>query len=183
MPDPTFVAPSEVNAGDTVKFLVAAPDTPANQSWTGTASLYGPHTLAATVTPSGADFLVTFPSTGTAQLAAGDYRWALVASKSGERFTVATGALRINANPATIAGADGLEDCQVKLALIRTAIEGRLTTDHESYSIGARSIAKIPIRELVRLEVIYASRVRSLQNRGQSRPSLAAQFVVPGAGS
>src|SRR5690349_6196809 len=134
---PTYDVPDAISAGDTLAFLVPGGDTPAGE-WTGAAKIFGPATsTAATVTQynSGSDFLVTFPATVTDDLAAGDYRWAVTATKTGERYTIAEGRIRIQVDPGTVATTGGLEHCQRMLALIETALEGRLTSDHESYAI------------------------------------------------
>lgn len=183
-PTPTYVVPDAIRAGDTLAFLVSSGDTPADGGWTGSAKIFGPATSgAATVTASGSDFLVTFPKATTTALPAGDYQWALTVTDGTSRYTVGEGRIRLEVNPETVATTDGLVHCQRTLTLIETAIEGRLTSDHESYAIGGRSIAKIPIRELVRLRGIYLAKVQALQNAGKPRPSTVAQFVRPGLGN
>jgi len=182
-PTPTYEIPTSIAAGDTLAFYVAGGETPADDGWTGSATLYGPATGAATVTAYGADFLVTFPATVTAAAGAGDFRIAVMATKATARHTIRTGTVRLNVNPGTVTTTGGLEHCQRTLTLIETALEGRLTTDMESYSIGGRSITKIPVVELIKLQGIYRAKVRNLQNAGKPRPSMLVQFSPPGRGS
>lgn len=174
MPTPTYVAPSEAWTGDTIAFKVSAPDTPADSGWTGAAALFGTKKIPATVTADGADFLVTFAATDTEKLATGNFIWRLTASKAGEVVTVDEGSIRIRE--------ETLEHCQIMLALIRSALEGRITSDHESYSIGGRSISKIGFEALYRAEVKYSARVKRLMNRGKPQPSMQFRFVPPGSG-
>jgi len=183
-PTPTYTVPTAVSAGDTLAFLVAGGDTPAGGGWTGTAKLFGPATSgAATVTASGSDFLVTFAKATTAALAAGDYRWALTVTDGTSRYTIGEGRIRLEVDPGTVATTGGLEHCQRMLTLIETALEGRLTSDMESYSIAGRAISKIPARELLRFRAVYRAQVEALQNKGRPRPSLKVQFVRPGQGA
>lgn len=181
-PTPTYEAPSVIAAGDTLAFYVAGGATPADDGWTGTATLYGPATAAATVTAYGADFLVTFPASVTAAAGAGDYRFAVMATKATARHTIATGSVRLAVNPGTVATSGGLEHCQRTLTVINAAIEGRLTADMESYSVAGRSITKISIAELVKLQGVYTAKVRTLQNAGKPRPSFQVQFTPTGRG-
>lgn len=178
MPTPTHDVPSVIFAGDTLAFLASAVDTPAS-TWTGAATLTGPSTVRATVSASGDAFLVTFSAANTAKLPVGDYQYLVTAAKAGERYTIAQGRIRINANPATIKGDEALEHCQKMLAAIRCVLEGRATSDHESYTIGGRSISRVSFAELRRAEVAYAARVRALQNKGRARPNTAVAFTVP----
>lgn len=185
MPDPTYNVPTSIRAGDTLKFYVAAPDTPADQSWVGTAFAYGPTTKAGTVTAYGADFLVTFSATDTAAMGKGDFRLAVFATKSGERFTILERTIRLEVNAATVATSAGQEHPETMLIAIRAELVARIAgtgSGNEGYSIGGRSISKIPIRELQRLEHLYVARVRRLQNRGRPMDSVTVQFVPPGAG-
>lgn len=177
MPTPTYDVPSQISAGDTLAFLASSADTPP-ATWTGACTLTGPKTIRATVTTSGDAFLVTFSAAQTANLDRGDYSYIVTATKDGERFTIAQGRLRINANPATVNNDDTLEHCQKMLTAIRCVLEGRATSDHESYSIGGRSIGRISFAELRRAEVAYAARVRALQNNGKRFNAVIA-FTSP----
>lgn len=183
-PTPSTTIPDEINAGDTLAFIVKGGDTPAG-TYTGSAKLVGTAvSAAATVTQyqSGTDFLVTFPASVTAAIAAGDYKISVLATLGTERYTIREARIRLNVDPGTVATTGGLAHCQRTLTLIETAIEGRLTSDHESYAINGRSIAKIPVRELVRLRGIYLAKVQNLQNGGRPRGSVVAQFAPVGQG-
>jgi hypothetical protein len=50
---------------------------------------------------------------------------------------------------------------ETMLAAIKTVLEGRITSDVESYTIGGRQITKIPIPELIKIYNHYQSMVNS----------------------
>ena len=66
------------------------------------------------------------------------------------------------------------------LALINTALEGRLTKDFESYQIAGRSISKIPVRDLYALRSRYAAAVRQ-ERTGRIGRKVEVEFSTVGA--
>ena len=61
-------------------------------------------------------------------------------------------------------------------AAIKDAIEGRITTDTQSFAINGRAVSQIPIEELLRLKGLYAAAVRR-ERTGKIGPSVSVRFV------
>jgi hypothetical protein len=87
-------------------------------------------------------------------LPAGQYQWALLLSKgtgaSLERYELARGVTTVELNPfAATAGNQQSQD-EKELAALNAAIQARLTGDVSEYTIGDRSLKKIPLPELIK---------------------------------
>lgn len=126
---------------------------------------------------STAEISPTFPTTGddagfwlaemaaseTAGLEAGRYRlygWAEGSGTyAGRKDPVSDTVVEVLADPRAAVAGDFTTHAERTLAVIEAAMEGRLTSDLESYQIAGRAINKIPIHELTRLRGQYAALV------------------------
>ena len=190
--------PSEVVAGDSVRWRIADhADYPNSESWSLKYELVGKNTLAISPTfqTSGDDkdhWLVDIPTTDTDDLDAGRYelwkRFEGSGTHAGQVSTIGSDG-KLNGPPFVIAvradprsAVDGVFQTHAErtLALINTALEGRLTTDLESYQVAGRSISKIPIRDLYMLRSRYAAAVHQ-ERTGQVGRQVKAVFSTVGA--
>lgn len=156
--------PTTVTAGDTWTWLKSFRDyvpTEGAGTWTLSYAIVGVDKLvwsASWLTTGTGDWTVTIPAASTTGLGAGTYRWTAIltggGTLAGQRVTPETGVLTVLANPATLKAGDTLSSAAKNLAIVEAKLEGRLTADLESYSIGGRSVSSIPIGEL------YALRAR-----------------------
>ncbi|MBT9168614.1 MAG: hypothetical protein DDT19_01961 [Syntrophomonadaceae bacterium] len=106
--------------------------------------------IVITATANGNFFRVNVPASVTATYPAGVYNWHAYVSRGVERFKVDEGTLEIKPNyAAQTTGFDARSDVKKILDAIEAALLGRATADQMSYSIGGRSISKIPITELI----------------------------------
>jgi hypothetical protein len=117
---------------------------------TATADTLGDDTFSITITPA-----------VTATYVAGFYNWdAYVSKGSGatlERYRIDFGTLEVRPNLASLpASYDDRTHVKRTLDAIEAVIEGRATSDQESYTIGNRSLSRIPIAELLKFRSQYA---------------------------
>jgi hypothetical protein len=88
----------------------------------------------------------------SAAIAAGVYAWQARVTKLTESYTVDTGETKVL--PDLFAGtasaaSDQRTHARTTLEAIEAVIEGRATTDQQEYTIGTRSLKRIPIAELL----------------------------------
>ena len=151
--------PQLIYAGDTVKWNEpATPEYSSATGWAATFSLRhatGNDALNITGTSDGAggwDFLIT--ATQTAALHVNGHWWQMVVTKDGERYTIGTGKIETQANiPASGNTFDGRTQFEIDLDAIRAEMRARIEGGSvQEYSIGNRSLKKMPMADLIALE-------------------------------
>lgn len=178
---PTTQMPASLPVGDYWTWRVPAlPDYPAS-TWALSFAFAGPDTVDVssgwTVTAEAAgSWLVAVTKAQSVKYKAGRYRWRAYVSSGSERYEVAAGWVILGENTAALTG-DQRTHAQTMLAAIENALVGRMSAQEESYSIGGRSIAKMPIAELRRLRGFYAAEVWREMNPGRAMPSIGAEFT------
>ena len=186
------IEPYEVYAGDTFRWDKDVKDyTPADgwaltysfRSVTGTGFNI---TGAANSGNSGWEITVA-PST-TASYTTGEYNWQAYVTKGSERYVVDNGVTVIHRNLNALAvGAvtDLRSHAKLMISKIQSVLEGRVDADIENYSIGGRSINKIPVNELVNILHTYEEKLdkeerkRRLANKHGSGRLIKARFNYP----
>lgn len=170
--------PVQLTAGDSWAWDRSFSAFPAADGWSLTYHLRGAASLDIAAAVAGAGFEVRVPATSTSALPAGSYRLAGYASNGAERIEVYNAVLTVLPNFAA-AGADaGLSHAERTLRIIEAAIEGRISSDMESYQVNGRAITKIATPELVRLRGHYASRVWRERNPGRLGATVEVSFGV-----
>lgn len=177
--------PTTLTAGNTWSWTRTFPDYAPSESggtWTLSYAIVGLDRLqwsAGWVTTSGGVWTVTVPATAT-NLRPGAYQWTAIltggSGYAGQRFTPASGVLTIAANPANLKAGDTVSFAERTLAVVEAALEGRLTADMESYSIGGRSVTAIPVAELYAMRQRLRTEVWRIQNPGKPLPGFAVRF-------
>ena len=145
-------------AGDTVKWSEPALPNYTSADWTRTVSLrHGTdadvlNIVGVAATGGGWDFTIT--ATQSATLGTGTVFVQDAVSKDGERFTVANGTVMVRANMAATTGAfDGRSQAQIDLDALRAEMRARITGGSVAeYTIGNRSLKKMPMTDLIALE-------------------------------
>lgn len=165
--------------GDTLEFLTTVTAYPPADGWTlkyrlvprssGTA-------IEITATTSGSDYLVQVGSATTATWTAGEYSWLSWVEKTGARYTVDTGLVTLQANPATTASWDARSHAQKVLEAIEAVMENRATLDQMEYTIGGRSLRRTPLADLIKLHRRY----QALVANEEAAQKLAAGLQVGG---
>jgi len=151
-----FVEPLRVHQGTTIKWKRALSDYPASASWVLTYNFRGPGTFDVTSVADGDNHSVVIASTVSAAYPAGDYTWQAFVANGAERHFVGKGLTTVKADFALApAGFDARSHVKKTLDMLEAAIEGSASTDVLSYSIGDRTISRIPKGELIQLHSHY----------------------------
>lgn len=167
--------PNPLTAGDTLALTASVSDYPASAGYTlkyrlapraaGTA-------IDITATAAGDDYAVAVAASTTLTWATGFYTCTKFVEKAGERYTVDRGQLEIRAASTTLAAAtDGRTHARIVLDAINAVIEARATKDQEEYTIGSRSLKRIPIAELIKFREYYQAKVNAEDNTAAGRSS------------
>lgn len=151
--------PALIFAGDTVKWNVpATADYSSTSGWTASFALRhatGNDALNITGVADGSGgWNFTITATQSAALHANGHWWQLVVTKAAERYTLGTGTLEVKANiPAAGNTYDGRSQAQTDLDAVRAEMRARVTGGGvQEYSIGTRSLKKMPMADLIALE-------------------------------
>lgn len=101
---------------------------------------------------------------------AGKYQWSLFRTKDTERVLVAAGYLVVYPDPASQGGVvDHRSHAEKMLEAIEAKLEGRISSDHESYTIDGRSLNRIPVEQLVQYRQRYRNEVAREMRRNSNK--------------
>ena len=176
----TRVVPLKITAGDTLKFAYTGSSYSSTDGYGLTLKLTGPSgspqkfSYNANTGNTATTFDFRVAPEATANLAAGIYSYALVADDGTDSFTVESGTVTVELRADLSANSDLRSHNQKVLEAIEALIEGRASNDVASYTIAGRSLAKIPLKELIDLRKYYKDLVR--EEQGQSRKKLYVRF-------
>lgn len=151
MSDLTAV-PASFSAGSTLALSLTLPNYP-GPTWTATLYLNGKAVLTKAGIATGEVHRFTLSAVETAALNPGTYKWLLRAAVSDQSTVVdvAAGTLVVTPNPATAAAGDGQTFEEKALALVESALLGRLPSGMETFQIAGRAVSQIPIAELLKV--------------------------------
>jgi hypothetical protein len=169
--------PKTLTAGDRWQWTRALSDYSASDGYTAVYDVVGAAGRPFQIATTGSGTTYTVDAVGDVTLPAGLYAWALrVVDSTSKRTTVDRGTFTVEADTVSVGGDEAL------LAAIDARIAGRALAsgaDIASYTIGNRSVAKIPLAELTQLRGIVAARVWRQRNPGQACPQIAGAFRAP----
>lgn len=161
MSAPTITSePAAIRAGDTLNWLISAPDYPASAGWSLEYTLInaaGKITFSSSA--DGDAHRITVAAATTAGWAVGQYAWQRRAKKSAEAYTLATGYIEIKADFYAQTQLDARTHAQKTLAALEAWIEGHDLSVAE-YEIAGRRMKYIPIADLLKLRSQYQREVR-----------------------
>ena len=186
MAEPKAYEPEKLTSGVTWKWKKTVSDYPASE-WTLTYYLRkdGATATSFSATADGDTHLVTVTAATTAGYAAGIYDIIGVVVKAAEKYVVYDGIFEVLTDPATAGAYDPRTHARRVLDLIEAAMEGRIPNGMESYSIGGRSINKIPLNQLREIyekykqDVIMEEQAERLVNGRRSGKSIGVRFSRP----
>ena len=145
-----------ITAGDSFSYSVSVGD------YTGYSSLLylrGPSQVDLTGSESNGNFEFSAVAATTAAWIAGDYHYVIVIASGANQYTLESGAVEIKLRADLSQVTDVRTTAHKILDAITAVLEKRATKDQQSYSIGGRSLARMPIDELMRFEGVYRARV------------------------
>lgn len=160
----------EITVGTLVKFPFTHPVYKPADGWTLKLYFRGATALDITATTQDAyTFLVTLTVAQSGTLTSGQYFFQAYVSKgsgaSEETHMVDSGAIRVLPNlSAAAAGFDGRSPARKTLDAIEAVLAKRATTDQQSYTIGQRTLTRIPLDQLLVFREKYA-RIVAQENR------------------
>lgn len=177
--------PEQLIAGDTWQWDKHVPEYSAADGWQLSYTLQGTEKTdlawgsKVAAHPNGVDFRVTVAAADTANLTPGTVKWQAYVTKGAERRTADFGTIVLLANFATAAAGSQRTHAEKTLAVLKAAIEGRLTSDIESYQVAGRAVSKIPAEQLVRLRGMYEAMVYRERHPGQLLTPVEVVFTQP----
>ena len=115
------------------------------------------YTVAGSVSSS--EWIFEIPAATTAGFTPGIYQWNLYATRTSdsERVRLDSGSWEVVPNIRTDTSTDVQSHARKVLSAIEAVIEGRASQDQMSYSIAGRSLARMPIEDLL----LFRDRYRS----------------------
>lgn len=147
--------PIEIVAGDTLQWKRNDLSDYPSSTWTLTYYLVGSTKYTITATADGTGYKIEVSSTTTATWTPGNYWLEGFVSKTGERYQIFYGTVKIRPNLEAQTTYDGRSHCKKVLDAIEAVIEGRASKDQMSITLTGRSISRIPISELLILRDRY----------------------------
>ena len=182
--------PDKLTAGVTWKWKKTLSDYPASE-WTLTYYLRkdGATATSFSATADGDAHLVTVAAATTAAYASGVYDFVGWVIKATEKYEVFNASIEVLPNPTNSSAYDPRSHARKVMELIEAAMEGRVPNGMESYSIGGRSINKIPLNQLRELyekykqDVMMEEQAERLANGRSSKRNIGVRFWNASASS
>ena len=186
MAEPKAYEPEKLTAGVTWKWKKTLSDYPASE-WTLTYYLRkdGATATSFSAAADGDSYLVTVAAATTAAYASGIYDFIGWVIKGTEKFEVFNSMIEVLPNPTNASAYDPRSHARKVMELIEAAMEGRVPNGMESYSIGGRSINKIPLNQLRELyekykqDVVMEEQAERLVNGRRSGKNIGVRFNRP----
>ena len=184
--EPQDYEPEKLTAGVTWKWNKTLSDYPASE-WSLIYYLRrdGATQTAINTTADGDTFQVNLIFALTSSTTPAVYDMIGIVTKGGDKFVVYDGIVEVLPNPASSSAYDPRSHARKVLDLIEAAMEGRIPNGMESYTIGGRSINKIPLKELRELYEKYKQdverevQIERLANGRRSGKNIGIRFVAP----
>ena len=171
--------PAELRAGVPITIELSRADVP--EGWTARLALAGPMALSIDVAADAEGATLTASAQLTASWSPGRYQYQLRAIEpdDGAVIELEAGKVSVLADVSLLAdGHDARSHAERVLDAIEATIEGRATSDQESYAIAGRSLSRTPLGELVRLRSQYRAEVAREKAAAKGRTSLGRQVLV-----
>lgn len=170
--------PARLTSGDTWEWTQSLADFPVTEGWAlsyAFASLSSASQAPldwdpAWVTDDGQRWTVAIPAEASAALAAGNYGWQAFVTKDGKRYTALEGKTYVEPDLAEATAGTTVDDAEEMLVAVRAEIKARIKgtgSSYQSYQIGTRALALIPLGELRQLMASLQARVDRLRNPGR----------------
>ena len=164
IPNPTEI-PSQLVAGDTLKFKITNSEFLASADWTYNFVLINATTRLGPFasTADGDSHQVTVEEGVTATWAAGEYRLqAYYEHTGGDRFTTDFGNFEVLHDVVGDTSATDLRShAKIALDAIEAVMESRATIDQMEFQIAGRSLKRMEVGDLIKFREYYRGEVRS----------------------
>ncbi len=186
MAEPQAYEPEKLTAGVTWKWKKTISDYPASE-WALTYYLRkdGASATSFSAAADGDSYLVTVAAATTAAYASGIYDFIGWVIKGTEKYEVFNSMIEVLPNPTNTSAYDPRSHARRVMELLEAAMEGRVPNGMESFSIGGRSINKIPLSQLRELwekykqDVVMEEQAERLVNGRRSGKNIGVRFNRP----
>jgi hypothetical protein len=152
--------PREIVIGETLEWRTRLVDFSPGDGWTLSYAFRGAGPgFDATATADNGEHLTAVASSVTATLSVGTYSWEAWVTNGTEDHMVGRDTVQVIRNLknlATNATLDNRSEAKKILDAIDAMALGKATLDQQSYQIGTRQLARIPIHDLLALRTHYA---------------------------
>lgn len=123
-------------------------------------------------------FAVTVAKATTAAYTAGDYTWAALVGDGTDQHEVDVGTFTLLPRYDAAANLDDRSHARIVLDAIEAVIENRATQDQQEYSIGGRSLKRMPIADLLSFRSHYRAEVYAEEQAERVRNGLSSGKLV-----
>lgn len=157
------VTPSQLRAGDSVRFTRDFGSEYPSATWAATLSISNGkkhYTITGTDNGDGQLHYFYLAGNGSAAWEPGHYRFVITVTDGADRYTIENGDIEIKGNLALGAYDDRSQTKKI-LDQLNERIDGSSLRDDQSYSIAGRSISRMSINELIDAQKVYSARYKS----------------------
>jgi len=167
--------PAGIFQGNTATWLQSSQDYPPSDAWVlsyvFTSALNSFSISGGDITDDGANtFTILLPAATTAGYLAAVYSWVALVSKGVDRHAIARGRWCVEPDPAAATAIEARTHAEIMVAALEALIQGRATSDQQSYTIQGTSVSRLSPAELEEWRDKYRSEV----NQAQASEALAA---------
>ncbi|WP_290872036.1 hypothetical protein [Aquabacterium sp.] len=171
------ILPPTIGAGLTFSTLATLTAYPASD-WVLSVSLRGPSAIDLTATADGIQHRLEASATATAEYLPGLYAYSARVTDGSAVVEVERGTITVLPDLAQSTGGDMRSHARIVLDNIRAVIEKRATQDQQRYTINNRELWRTPISDLLKLETLYASRVRAEETAARGNKNFGTQVLM-----
>lgn len=170
--------PTSITAGLSLKYELLIEQYPP-PDWELTAILRGPESINLTAVVSGTAHVFSETAATTGAWQPGLYVVSVRAASGEDVHEIEAGQVTIVADLVSLQdGHDPRGHAQRTLAAIEAVIEGRATTDQQSYTINGRTLVRTSIADLLMLRDRYKKEVADLNSGGRHKKLVRRQVKV-----
>ena len=157
--------PTEITAGDTIKWTKSLDDYPADEFVLKyqIVPLSGGAPITVTASADGTDHSVSISAATSAGYTSGDYRWFSYATDIAtglERYTIDHADLTIKPDPTATTAADLRSHARTTLDAIEALLEGEASIAQQEMTIEGKSLKRRTIAELLEMRSFYLAEVQ-----------------------
>jgi hypothetical protein len=181
MTDIAVKTPATVIAGDTWQWLRTFDNYPSTLYALTYYFQNGSNRFEIAASASGSDFLVTFSSESTKEIAAGEYNYFARLSSLALTKTIEQGTITVLPDPASANAQDYRTENRKILDAITAALKQKATRDQLATSVAGRTISRYSITELIELQKRYEAKCELEETPGKrsGRRDIKLRFTSP----
>ena len=164
--------PTAIRVGDTISWTKTFDDFPATTYTLKYELVTSGTRIQIEASADGDDYAIAVAATTTVNWTAGRYHWESFAHDGNDRYHLESGVIDILPDfEVQTSGYDDRSHAKKVLDAIESLLEGKFTSDVESYTIAGRSLTKMSVEELLTARDRYRAEYnKELYEAGNARP-------------